>query len=194
MRLEPYLLNHPWLPVLLVYCFYTADHIVGIFSAKAALSQDIFEYEMSDEQRQSLEKGLFSSWGDIYFLCFIGASLLAVGYLTNPPQYLFGLFAGFALFPYFVRFLRRLLMIFRFKLAVSKQAGMTGHVKVSAGYTYKASANEMVSYAVILLVAFAFTNSPMLLGGVFGLMLVWLQYRLGARKISEMKSKESDAV
>lgn len=190
-----YLQHYFWIPALAWFILYTSDYYLTLWGAKLYMSQSVYQYEGSYEMTPEYVKDVDNlrkiSPTHIIWLIAGTVGILGVGYLGKDIPHFFGGFIGFMIIPELAIHARHISNIFLFRtLSSSGKASVKGHAVISRVFSYHQSAISLFTFAVIMFIFFAMTNSDVFIGGGFGLlMVVYSDMKLSRQLSSKQEAK-----
>lgn len=190
MRLEQYLLSHPWLPALLWGAAYWADFFAGIVLTKLMVRQRVLVSELPEDLQRSVDNGKYFSWAYPFWFAVLAGTMLAIGYIQIIPEFEYSLIVGMLLISQLWRFVRRLHQISLYRRICGPHPGVSGSLSVSPNYAYREAASSAACFAVVVFVTYLISGNLVLLGGSIGLILTWFRYQLAARRSLELMQAE----
>jgi len=166
--IESYLLNHPWLPASLWAVLYTSDYYLTIWGARLHRRQGVYRvegsYELTPEYQEDIDKERLISTTFVMWLIAGAVILLATGYLPG-SRYVYGMFVGWFLVVEIGVHMRHTNNIAYYRRLAGSDPGISGQITLTKAFSYRHSAQELAGLSLFTLMAFALTNSPILLGG-----------------------------
>jgi hypothetical protein len=193
--MENYIFSNPIIAIMLYIVILTASNYFVFLSNRYYASKLLkIRYETLDEQLPSLKKESHKAlWSPQFVRVFIYSVLLLAFIFFYIDNFFITMFLyGFFLIPIIVLSLQHLqsIMTSRF-LEKVKNAGVSKQTTISAWLSYRSDANRnLLSGAVLFLLLFILTGSPVLLGGTFAeLNLSRHQFRLSNQAIAPRNGK-----
>jgi len=195
--MEYWLAENPWHGVIPWIILYVSDYYLTIYSARGYREIGIFHYEGSFELTPQFQKDidglkpisklhlvlLVAYSAVIYFLWWLFSIL---PYLGNIYTLYLGMFLLIEVTVH-VRHFRTVFIIREIK----KNGGVEGEITYHKWFTYKLSAHDLYSFAVLYLLVAVVTFSPFFLGGAIMCGGTGLKHSRLARKAKRQAAMQS---
>jgi len=188
--LQTLILYHPWIAVVAWVVLYTSDYHLTLWGERLYRAQNHVlhtgSYELTPGYQNDVDSQRKVSWRFLLWLVSGAVWLLIPCALAVPGSSLYSFvflgFVGLLLVPEVFVHCRHLHNICFYRALQNAPAAVSGSITYSRSLTYRVSATESLGWSLALLMAYALTSSPVLLGGVVGMLRTTYHHLRYARR------------